>query len=57
MEDVVEGDLGLGGSVSLEVEGELGAIASSDEDWVIVVEVVFFFVIFFAQHGLLFLLY
>lgn len=56
MEDIIEGDLGLGGPVSLEVEGELGAIASSNEDWVVVVEVVFFFVIFFAQHGLLFIL-
>lgn len=56
MEDVIERDLCLGWSVSLEIESELGAIASSYEDGMIVVEVVFFFIIFFAEHGLLFLL-
>lgn len=56
MKDVVEGDLRLGGSVSLEINGKLSAIVSSYEDRMIMVEMVFFFVIFLAQHGLLFIL-
>jgi hypothetical protein len=48
MEHIIEGDFSLGGSVSLEIERKLGAIASKYAGGMIMIEVVFFFVIFFA---------
>jgi hypothetical protein len=43
----------LGWFVSLEIECELGSIAAGDVNWEIMIEVVFVFVVFLAQHALL----